>query len=250
MKRPLFTACLAVVLFTAACLWLHPPAYASYGEVAGEEVYLTGRVYAKEFKKGYQGPVLLIYIEPEGLSVHQENISCYDNFICALKSGSREPAIGSTVTVRGILTEYEAARNPGQFDARTYYAILGVSAQIKKGELIEEGKDYDRLQESLWRLRKSLGDALDEIFSEEDAAVLKTMLLGDKTSLNEETKSLYREAGILHILAISGLHITIWGMGLYKLLRKIYIPVVPASVFCAILMLLYGIMVGMPVSAM
>ena len=46
------------------------------------------------------------------------------------------------------------------------------------------------------------------------------MLLGEKSVLSEETKELYQNAGISHILAISGLHISMIGMGLYAFLRK------------------------------
>lgn len=248
MKRPLFTACLVVVFLTAAGLFLRPPAFFSYGDAVGEEVRLTGRIYAKEIKMGYNAPVLTLYIEPIELTCNQQNISYHDNFICTLQSSEAEPAIGSLVTVEGVLQEYEPARNPGQFDAKTYYTVLHISACIKKGEIIEE-YGGDTFLEGLWRIKKFLSGILEEIFSKEDAAVLKTMLLGDKSLLDEEIKSLYKEAGILHILAISGLHITLLGMGLFKGMRKLYLPVVPASFLCGVCMLLYGFMVGMPVSA-
>lgn len=98
----------------------------------------------------------------------------------------------------------------------------------------------------VWR---AAGEALDAVFRKEAAAVLKTMLLGDKSDLDGEVADLYREAGILHILAISGLHISILGMGLYELLRRLRLPALCASVLCALMMLWYGFFVGMPVSA-
>lgn len=53
-----------------------------------------------------------------------------------------------------------------------------------------------------------------------DDGVLSAMLLGEKGALDAEIKSLYQRAGIAHVLAISGLHISLLGMGLYRLLRK------------------------------
>lgn len=249
MKRPLFMVCLAIVLLVAVFTWIHPPAFFSYGEAAGEEVYLTGRVYAKEYKKGRSAPVLSLYLKPDRLLYQNQSIPFEDNFICVMQNGCEEPAIGSSITVKGILTEFEPARNPGQFDARQYYAIQGISAQVRSGELMSRDEGQDMLLERLWCIKKQAGEALEHIFPGEDAQVLKAMLLGDKAFLSEETKALYREAGILHILAISGLHITVLGMGLYKLLRKLWLPLVPACLLAGGVMILYGIMVGMPVSA-
>ena len=130
MKRPLFMLCLTIVLGVALYLWIHPPADFSYGEVAGEEVCFTGQVYRKEFQRGQNGPVLLLYLKPEELRFHQQNIPFENNFICVLQSGSMEPPIGSRVMLTGILQEYGHAKNPGEFDAKDYYAAIGISARI------------------------------------------------------------------------------------------------------------------------
>lgn len=47
------------------------------------------------------------------------------------------------------------------------------------------------------------------------------MLLGNKTDLEAETRSLYQKSGMSHLLAISGLHVSVFGMSLYRFLRKI-----------------------------
>ena len=58
-----------------------------------------------------------------------------------------------------------------------------------------------------------------------------------------------KDAGIIHIMAVSGLHISILGMGLYKLLRKIRFPIIPASVLPIAFMYIYGQMCGMSASS-
>ncbi len=57
------------------------------------------------------------------------------------------------------------------------------------------------------------------------------MTLGDKQELDPETQMRYQLAGIIHILAISGLHISILGMGLYNLLKKMGLGIWPARIF-------------------
>lgn len=248
-RRPLCVACAAVILFMAVGLWLRPPEYFSYGEAYGGRVVMTGRVCAKEFKKGEEAPVLLIYLEPDSLTFQNIPISFEEQILCTMENGTLEPAIGACVEVEGILTENEPALNPGGFDAGLYYKILGVSARLYAGKLTAVSEEKDFLKEGLWQCKKWLGEALDSVLSKEDAAFIKTMLLGDKSDLTTEQKEVYKEAGILHILSISGLHISLLGMGLYKLFQKSRMPRVGAVFLSALLILLYGEMIGLPLSA-
>ena len=81
-----------------------------------------------------------------------------------------------------------------------------------------------------------------------DAGVVTAMLLGDRSALDSEIKELYQQNGIGHILAISGLHISILSMALYRLFQKLCLPrPIP---FCLIVffLFLYGIMTGFSVS--
>ena len=55
---------------------------------------------------------------------------------------------------------------------------------------------------------------------EEDAGILCAMLLGDRSLLSDDMRSLYQRNGISHIMAISGLHISIFGMTLFGLLKR------------------------------
>lgn len=66
LKRPLSVLCLFYIIGVFLFYGFRPPAYASYGEYAGEEVTLTGRVYAKEFKEGEKGLSYLFLSSPMG----------------------------------------------------------------------------------------------------------------------------------------------------------------------------------------
>jgi len=78
---------------------------------------------------------------------------------------------------------------------------------------------------------------------------MKTMLLGEKGTLDEEIKGLYQRNGIAHILAISGLHISMIGMGLYQLLRKTGLKIKLSAMLASVIIVLYGMMTGFAVSA-
>lgn len=57
---------------------------------------------------------------------------------------------------------------------------------------------------------------------EKTAGIVSAMVLGDKSGLSDEVKQLYQENGIAHVLAISGLHISLIGASLFFVLRKYF----------------------------
>ncbi len=59
-----------------------------------------------------------------------------------------------------------------------------------------------------------------EAMGEKDGNTLSAILLGEKSGMDPEMKELYQVSGIGHILAISGLHLSLIGLGAYRVLRR------------------------------
>ena len=57
-------------------------------------------------------------------------------------------------------------------------------------------------------------------YKNEVSDFLKGMLIGDKNGLSDEVKDDFKESGLIHLLAVSGLHISLAGRRVYKLVRK------------------------------
>lgn len=161
------------------------------------------------------------------------------------------PSIGSRVRISGSFLLYTEATNIGQFDARNYYAARKIYGQVKKAAIVytEPPNIIDRGKEYLWQLRRYLAETFLEVYGEENGALLAAMLLGERTFLSEETQSLYKAAGALHVIAVSGLHISLLGLGLYRLLRRIFASQAPAAVISVLCMAAYVFLVGNPPSA-
>lgn len=161
------------------------------------------------------------------------------------------PSIGSRVRISGSFSLYTEATNIGQFDARNYYAARKIYGQVKKAAIVytEPPNIIGRGKECLWQLRRHLAETFLEVYGEENGALLAAMLLGERTFLSEETQSLYKAAGALHVIAVSGLHISLLGLGLYRLLRRIFVVQAPAAVISALCMAAYVFLVGNPPSA-
>lgn len=251
-RRPLSMACLVLILliymgtrFTKAS----PPVFEQW---EGETVTVTGRVYQKETVAGtgQEKKVLylrLISIESEQHQTDGAGFQEQQNIICYLKSGQELPETGSTVRVQGKLKNFKAASNPGQFDAESYYHILKISFQLNQTEIQAKSEDYSRIKEKLYEVKAYFSGILDASLSETEASLMKTMLLGEKGA-DQEIRALYQRNGIAHILAISGLHISLLGMTLYQLLKRLGLPVWLACTLPAGVILCYGVMTGFSVS--
>ena len=157
--------------------------------------------------------------------------------------------IGQQIILEGTFSHFATATNPGEFDAQRYYAAKGIGGRVRKSQILAVWEKYSFLREKLYGFRQVLHDRLAEVFPAKEASVMQTLLLGEKEELDAEVKALYQKNGIAHILSISGLHITLLGMGVYRLLKRLGLPVRAAAVGGAMLLLMYGVMVGMNVSA-
>lgn len=165
-----------------------------------------------------------------------------------LKNRQKLPA-GSLILVRGILEEVKAPCNPGEFDSRQYYACRHIYYFMKKASVEKKSKGFSRSGQFLLDMREKFGKIFDKAAGE-SAPVFRAIVLGDKGELAPETKMRYQMAGIIHILAISGLHISVLGVGLYELLMRTGLGIRLAGMVSLTVMLGYGIMTGGGVSTM
>ena len=170
-----------------------------------------------------------------------------DRVLCIL---DHEPRVDVSARVRlsGTLYPFQRAMNDGEFDLRLYYHILRIEYSLRDVEILAASAPADPTAASLYRVKKSISTVIDRCFSTRNSPVLKAMLLGEKGLLEEETKELYQGAGIIHILSISGVHLSLLGMGLFSFLKKIRIPLPVRGALSVLAVSLYGKMVGMGTS--
>ncbi|MBC5710314.1 DNA internalization-related competence protein ComEC/Rec2 [Hungatella sp. L12] len=157
---------------------------------------------------------------------------------------ARDFKIGSYVTVRGKLELFARARNPGEFDSRSYYRGQGVDCRMYGEDVEISGGDVSPLPELLRQIREKAKQNIMRSAAAEDAGIFSAAVLGDKKALDSQIKDLYQKNGIAHLLAISGLHLSIIGMGGYKLLRKAGLGYKGAGLAGAAFIFCYGAMTG------
>ena len=170
---------------------------------------------------------------------------------CRVKLYSKEDniKIGDRITCELKLKRLPIPTNPGEFNSRQYYLARGIefTGYADTVCVLDEGRHGGK--QWLWKLRMHAQKVFQMHMSEEYASVMNAMLLGDSGNLDPELKQLYQRNGIAHILAISGLHVSLIGSMLYQLLRKLGLPYGAAGPPVIGLLLAYGWMTGQSGSA-
>ncbi len=218
----------------------------------GARVNVQGRLVSKEYKN-YQYLYYLTscYVQKQdeaGVSTgtaSTKTVPCNQVIVCV---GTDSYELGKTLVLNGTAEYWNGASNEGNFDARRYYWSRAISFQVKDVQILSEHGKADAVAEWLLSLRRKIAAVYAETLNEGQAGVLTTMVLGDRSLLDKEEKKLYQKTGISHILAISGLHISVIGMSLYQILRKLGAGYAGAGMGAAIFMAGYGSMVGMGTS--
>lgn len=230
-------------------------------------VTVRGQVYQKEEKHKYQ----LIYLKKNEISylipadqapdqIKQSNlkqskskqpkkrIRIKEKRILIQDSDFLEIPIGNEIEVTGTLAYFDQDRNPGNFDQQFYYRKQGIHGSVRARNIEVLSGNVSIPGEWLCKVRMSWKEMLHRVLGEEQGAVLSAIMLGDKSKMDPELSERFQKSGIGHILAISGLHMSFLGMGLYGLLRRRGMSFPAAGSIGILFLCLYTGMIGWSVS--
>ncbi len=200
--------------------------------IPGETVTLAGKVRDKT------------YDEEGGLkSFTVGDALCYPGDISFVS----EPEIGSTVSFSGTLREFREPMNKGGFDEKSYRRVRGENYRVMVTDVSEIKRAKFGSPDELCKLRAKLAVKILKNCPLEYGTI-KTLILGDKSSLSDERKDLYQRVSLSHFLVISGLHISAGAGVMYRFFRRLFYRKIPASLSTFVLLVLYGLMIGFSVS--
>ena len=168
--------------------------------------------------------------------------------LCYLQEDETLPKAGSYVRVFGEVSPFLQATNPGEFDAAAYYRRKDCLFALRKTKITAQTKTYGRLEEFLSQLRYESEVLFRKLLGEKNGATASAMVLGQKKGMDSEVKALYQGAGISHLLAISGLHLSLIGAGLFGLLKKVRLPVALSAGISTWILIVYAQLTGMGIS--
>ncbi|MCW8850879.1 MAG: ComEC family competence protein, partial [Melioribacteraceae bacterium] len=118
--------------------------------------------------------------------------------------------IGNSISLIGTIARAKNARNPGEFDYEKYLNENGISGVINcyKPEQIEIiGQEYLTIPNIVFNVRKGIDEIINKNHSPASAALLKGVLLADRKDLDYDIRNSFVNSGVIHVLAVSGLHV-------------------------------------------
>lgn len=205
---------------------------------SGDTVQVRGQIQDYEIKDNSENYLIKSCV----LTVQENEIPVKKLYL--ITQQEEMLTIGSSVTAEGTLEKTEEPVNPGQFDAAAWYAAKGVFYTMWADNIRPVRRAEPGVRENMKRLRKEMAARLSGMVTQEQAGILGAMILGDKSLLDQETRSAYQTGGVLHVLSISGLHLTMLGMGLFRLLQKTGCPRVVGSAAAVAAMAVYTVFTG------
>lgn len=163
---------------------------------------------------------------------------------------------GCRISISGTLREVRPPGNPADFNFRRFLLLKGVRSTI----WVQDAASMHRIgpPESIIRriavgVERHVERALNlRIPTDEARGVLLALILGRRTDMDDEMLGHFRRTGLMHVLAVSGLHVLMVGMVVYGLLCPILLrfglrwrtmEAVRATVTLALL-LIYGVVTG------
>ena len=210
-------------------------------EVEGKEIEIKGILVGIQEKKDSDKLVLeldRVSLKKEGKKQPYGKVLAYmDKMDTCLR-------IGMTLCIQGELEGFDKPGNPGEFDYKGYYHALGIQGRFYGERLEIYGTEYWPYFDRIYRLKNYGSQILEEICEEKDRGIFEAMVLGEKSELSGEIRKLYQSSGIAHLLAISGLHISLIGLGSYRLFRKLGMGFGAAGLFGMIVTASYGVLAG------
>lgn len=199
-------------------------------ELDGNMLELTGIVGDRKLREDGSAVLVLQKCELcETSRTHSENPGRMNlrKLQVYLEDSGEEIHIGSRLRVCGSISGYEPARNPGEFDFRMYYRGQKLTYRMfaeryeVDEELTDKVSDLLVLKEKLMELRTRMAALFNQIADPGTAGIYQAVLLGDTAMMDEDIHDLYQRNGIAHLLAVSGLHLSLVSMAVYGGMRRL-----------------------------
>ena len=151
---------------------------------------------------------------------------------------------GDEVSVIAQARRPQVFRDEGAFDRRAYLAAQGIDlvATLRSVALIERLSAAPLTASTLLsRTRHRLREEIDRLFAgrPEVAAVLRAMLLGDRSFVERDEAVDFQKTGVFHVLVVAGLHVGALAFFLYWIGRKLRLSRSATMVFTLTMLFAY-----------
>lgn len=219
---------LSAGLLVTACLWtrvayLRPPHDVSR-YASGERVAIEGVICRYPERRAGQ---VRLYLRTRGLERDGQRFSVDGEVMVRLLGISPRLGYGDLIRVDGRLRRPRSSRNPGEFNYRRYLKAEGISATLSiyrtdRIQLVRHGGGWWLLREVIYPVKSWMAVSIRGNVQNPQAAFIQSLLLGERGELPDEVREEFARSGVVHVLAVSGLHVgfvILVSMALFTLVR-------------------------------
>lgn len=161
---------------------------------------------------------LTFVVEIDSVIIEQKLFSLNENFLCSINQPNQnnlskfynEIEIGNKVEIKGTIWKARERRNPGEFDYYKYLLTKEISALIYLKDVNNikvDNRKYAPFKNIIFQTRKRTSEIIDNIYNKKTAALIKGLLLADRSEIDYRARESFVNAGVIHVLAVSGLHV-------------------------------------------
>ena len=155
---------------------------------------------------------------------------------------------GTIVMLNSEIEPIRNKGNPGEFDGEHFWKAKGISnmAFLQEGQFMVLNNEQNWMEKWFYQLDRSLSKLFEEKLDPEAVGVAKALILGDRDHLDSEAVRSFGNAGAMHVLAVSGLHVglilalLIYFFGLFPK----WISKYQATIFALIIIWFYALLTG------
>lgn len=154
---------------------------------------------------------------------------------------------GDIVEVKGNFSKVNKATNEYCFDYREFLKQKKIDGNImaSKVNLLRKNSMLCKIS----KVKIKLNKYIDENYSDTASGFLKTLLLGETNEIEKEIKEDFTKANISHILAISGMHISIIILVIKNIIQILKFDQRLEKIFLNLLIICYIFFIDYPISA-
>ena len=157
----------------------------------------------------------------------------------------KELKTGDVIKSHGRLSYPEKRKNPVGFDTLSYYRYKHLFCSQNAESIVKTGEKRD-IHTLLSDISSRLSKGYEQILPPREAGIVKALILGCTEDIDQSTYDSFRKGGIVHILSISGLHISILSGLLMFLLKPLFKKA--SGVIALIVLIFYCLLTGCSVA--
>ncbi len=182
-----------------------------------QEVKLVGTIISNKKEKEYKD-IYNIKIEELNNSKRYKNTKL---LIKVDKKIKKSLKYGTRITLKGQFVEPNEKRNYGGFNYKEYLKTKEIYGLVDVEEIYKIENDKNNNIIYLFKeISLNLTNTIDKMLNKEQASILKGLILGDTTNIEENIYEKFQISNMSHLLAVSGMHISYIILGINTILKK------------------------------